>query len=104
MENEFSGNSDFFLRNINSKLIKDTHYFFLEVIGPRLYSQDDLHLLKQKVSKKFKIPLEIYVWSKPEVVVTPKGLAEYDTVAKEMLKLQGDTFRLEIQKLLDRSQ
>ncbi len=101
IKNEFSKSSDFFLTNLNSTIIENTYYFFPEVAGMRLFSQNDLQLLKQKLSETFNTPMEIYVWSKPGVVVTQHGYKSYDDHAGEMLRLQKDTFSNEIENLLN---
>jgi uncharacterized membrane protein len=103
LENEFSKSSDFFLTNINATFITDTCYFFLEVAGTRLFSKEDLYLLKGKLSEKFNKPLELYVWSKPEVIVSRHGYASYDDMARDIFKLRKDKFQKEIDKLLNAS-
>ena len=69
----------------NTSIIKKDYTFLIEISGTSPYNQADLIQLQDKLNRLSDKPVKVYVWFNHGVVVTDKGLASYEQLAKTQL-------------------
>ena len=103
LENQFESSEDYFLVNINSSVIDDRHYFLLEITGKRYFPSQETAEIQHRVSELIGKPVQIYVWSKPEIVATADGYTSYEATAREIFSHRKETYKKTIEKLIKSS-
>ena len=63
----------FTLVTTNVTYLDDKFHFLLEVTGPELYPPSNVEQLQSQLEEKFSIPLDLYAWSRVELVHGPEG-------------------------------
>ncbi|MBC2716575.1 MAG: TIGR00341 family protein [Desulfobacteraceae bacterium] len=104
LENQFDEYEDLFLVNINTSVIEGMHYFLLELAGNRYFSAEEVVDIEQKVSALIGKPVQIYAWSRPEVVATADGYASYESTVRDFFSKRRETYKQEIKKIIDMMQ
>lgn len=73
----------------------------VEISGPRLYGQEELVDLREKLSQTIEGPVKVYVRSKPEVVVTEEGYSSFEALREVFLERTETLHRKRIRKLIE---
>ena len=94
-------NNDYFLNSFNFKVINDEYHVVLDVVGPQLFSQPELHELKKKLSGNVVKPVKLFVRSRPEVVVGEDGFTSFEALKSEYSQQIESTSNQDIEKILD---
>lgn len=102
----FKNDEGFKIINVNVNFLDTTYHFLIEVVGPELYPQGRLDAVKNQLTEKFiDKAIELYVWSRPEVVLTPDGTRSFDEVYQNFAARQKenlpDKMMLLIESLTD---
>jgi len=100
----FKNRADLFLGSMSYAVVEGTYSFFIELTGTKIFSKDDVKELEQIVLKKVGQPVQLYVWSRPEVVVTPNGYVSYEDATGVFVKSREKRFRGKIEKILEFSE
>ena len=69
----FDRDDEFTLVSTNANYLDDKFHFLLEVTGPELYSPSNVEQLQAELEEKFSIPIDLYTWSRIELVHGPEG-------------------------------
>lgn len=102
IRNVFKNNDGFTIVNINATYLDDVFHLLLEVVGPEIYPRDKLDVLKEHVEEKFAdVSTKLYVWSRPEVVLTPNGAMSLAEVNKTFSARQRENLPDEMMPLLE---
>ena len=94
-------NSEYFLTNNIITLRDGTYHILVELTGPKLYTHEELAELREKLANLTGNELQIYVRSKPEVVLTQDGYTSFDQLQKKFLKQVGSVYKKEIDKMIE---
>ena len=96
------GSADgFAVVNINIAVMDDTLNFLAEVVGPRVYTREEVRQIEIELREEFEQPIRLYVLSRPEVVVTTDGMLTYEAMAAPFNKRQDKLFQEKLQHLMD---
>ena len=77
------------------------YHIMLELAGTRLYSPDEFALLRKKLANFTKDPVEIYVRSRPEVVLTENGYTSFRKLQDKFLEQAESLYEKEMKNLLE---
>ena len=69
----FDRENDFTLVNTNVTYLDDKFHFLLEIAGPELYPSPKIKELQSQLEQKFSDKVDLYAWSRIEVVHGPEG-------------------------------
>jgi hypothetical protein len=94
------GNSEFYLTNNDFSIRDGIYYVLVELTGPKLYSHEELAELRKKIAKITGDQLQVYVRSKPEVVLTQSGFTSFDKLKDKFLKQAGSVYKKEIAEII----
>jgi len=98
----FKDNDGFTIVNINATYLDDVFHLLLEVVGPGIYPRDKLDGLKANLERKFAdVPIDLYVWSRPEVVLTPNGFMSFAEVYQTFSARQKENLPDEMMPMLE---
>ncbi|MBT8368758.1 MAG: hypothetical protein KJP23_29030, partial [Deltaproteobacteria bacterium] len=92
---------DFYLANTDFSLRDGIYHVLVELTGPKLYSHEKLAELRKKLVKITGDQLQVYVRSKPEVVITQNGFTSFDKLQDKFLKQVGSIYKKEIDKIIE---
>ena len=87
--------------NINRTLRKGVYHFLIELTGPKLYTQAEFAVLKKKLVAMTTLSIQLYIHSRPEVVVTERGNTSFDKLQREFLEQTETLFREELEALAE---
>ena len=93
-------NSEYYLTNNDFSVRHGIYHVLVELTGPKLYSHAELAELRKKLSKITGDQLQVYVRSKPEVVLTQSGFTSFDKLQDKFLKEMGSVYKKEIDKII----
>jgi hypothetical protein len=93
-------NSEYSLTNNDFSIRDGIYHVLVELTGPKLYSHEELAELRKKVAKITGDQLQVYVRSKPEVVLTQSGFTSFDKLQDKFLKEMGSAYKREIAKII----
>ena len=93
--------SEYFLTNNIITLRDGTYHILVELTGPKLYSHEELAVLREKLANITGNQLQVYVRSKPEVVLTQSGYTSFDQLQEKFLKQIGSVYKREIDKIIE---
>ena len=93
-------NSEYYLTNNDFSIRDGIYHVLVELTGPKLYSHEELAELRKKVAKITGDQLQVYVRSKPEVVLTQSGFTSFDKLQDKFLKKMGSIYKKEIDKII----
>ncbi|OEU78221.1 MAG: TIGR00341 family protein [Desulfobacterales bacterium S5133MH4] len=80
---ELSRYPDVFLLRLYPSLREDRFRILVEVVGNGVITSKDLVKLEEGVSKKIGQPLEIYIWTRDDTVVTESGVVPFKAFLKK---------------------
>ena len=89
-------NNDFSVRD-------GIYHVLVELTGPRLYSHEELAELRKKLVNITGDQLQLYVRSKPEVVLTQSGYTSFDKLQDKFLQQAESIYNKEIKKIIEES-
>lgn len=78
--------SEYFLGNSDLSIREEIYHILIELTGQKIYSHDELIELRKKLSQITGKQVQVYVRSKPEVVVTEKGYTSFEELQDNFLK------------------
>jgi uncharacterized membrane protein len=100
----FKNDDGFKIININVNYLDAAYHFLLEVVGPTIYPQEKLNWVKKHLAEKFNDTIvELYVWSRPEVVLTPEGAMPFKEVYQSFAKRQRENLPDEMMPMIESS-
>ncbi|MEN8806636.1 MAG: TIGR00341 family protein, partial [Desulfobacterales bacterium] len=86
----FQNQGGFDIVNVNANYLDSKFHFLIEVVGPEIYPQEKLDAVRRQLAEKFTEAIDLYVWSRPEVVLTPNGAMPLDAVYHYFAKRQKE--------------
>ncbi len=93
-------NSEYYLTNNDFTIRDGIYHVLVELTGPKLYSHEKLAELRKKLTKITGDQLQVYVRSKPEVVLTQSGYTSFDKLQDKFLKEMGSVYKEEINEII----
>jgi hypothetical protein len=94
-------NSEYYLANNDFSIRDGTYHILVELTGPKLYSHEELAELRKELTNITGDQLQVYVRSKPEVVLTQSGFTSFDKLQDKFLKQAGSLYDKEIDKIIE---
>jgi archaellin len=94
-------NGEYYLANSDFSIRDGIYHVLVELTGPKLYSHEELAELRKKLAKITGDQLQVYVRSKPEVVLTQDGFTSFDKLQDRFLKQVGSVYKKEIDKIIE---
>lgn len=94
-------NSEYYLTNNDFSVRHGIYHVLVELPGPKLYSNAEFGELREKLSKITGDQLQVYVRSKPEVVLTQSGYTSFDQLQKTFLKQAESRSQKELGKIIE---
>jgi uncharacterized hydrophobic protein (TIGR00271 family) len=91
---------DYFLGHSDVSIREGTYHVLVELTGRKLYSHAELGELRKKLLKITGKQVQIYVRSKPEVVVTQSGDLSFDKIQDKLLKQAESLYQKKIDKII----
>ncbi len=102
LEDHFIGHEDIFLENTNGSFVDGCYCFLLELTGKRVFSDEEVKVLEQKLSEETAGKVKIYAWSRPGIVAVSDGYAPYDEVTSDFFSKRAETYKEEAEKLIEK--
>ncbi|MEN8757578.1 MAG: TIGR00341 family protein [Desulfobacterales bacterium] len=99
----FQNQGGFEIVNVNANYLDSKFHFLIEVVGPEIYPQEKLDAIRRQLAEKFTEAIDLYVWSRPEVVLTPNGAMPLDAVYHYFAKRQKENLPDEMMLFLETS-
>jgi len=99
----FQNQGGFDIVNVNANYLDSTFHFLVEVVGPEIYPQEKLDAVRRQLAEKFTEAIDLYVWSRPEVVLTPNGAMPLDAVYRYFAERQKENLPDEMMLMLESS-
>ena len=99
----FQNQGGFEIVNVNANYLDSKFHFLIEVVGPEIYPQDKLDAVRRQLAEKFTEAIDLYVWSRPEVVLTPNGAMPLDAVYRYFATRQKENLPDEMMLMLEAS-
>jgi uncharacterized hydrophobic protein (TIGR00271 family) len=93
-------NSEYSLTNNDFSIRDGIYNVLVELTGPKLYSHEELAELRKKLVRITGDQLQVYVRSKPEVVLTQSGFTSFDKLQDKFLKQAGSVYKNELDKII----
>lgn len=93
-------NSEYSLTNKDYSIRDGIYHVLVELTGPKLYSHEELAELRKKLAKITGDKLQVYVRSKPEVVLTESGFTSFDKLQDKFLKEMGSVYKKKIDEII----
>jgi uncharacterized hydrophobic protein (TIGR00271 family) len=92
----------FFITNINVNYLDEAYHFLLEVVGSSLFPQVRLDEINRHLAERFPDKtVNVYLWSRPEVVLTPAGAMSFETVYRQFAERQRENLPVGVMPGLD---
>jgi uncharacterized hydrophobic protein (TIGR00271 family) len=91
------------LININATHLDGKFHFLLEIIGPEAYPDQNVKTLELQLAKKYSESIEIYAWSRLEVVYGSEGPLSLTELQRSFSKRQKENIPEEIPMILEAS-
>jgi len=99
----FQNQGGFDIVNVNANYLDSTFHFLVEVVGPEICPQEKLDAVRRQLAEKFTEAIDLYVWSRPEVVLTPNGAMPLDAVYRYFAERQKENLPDEMMLMLESS-
>lgn len=93
--------SEYFLDHINITIRQGVFHVMVELSGRNLYSQAELVALRNKLLTIAENPVQVYVRSKPEVVLTQRGDSSFTKLQEKFLKDLDALYPGKMRKILE---
>ncbi len=90
-----------YLENFDFTLREDVYHVMLELVGPRLYTQEETIKLKERLVQNLNKKVRLYVRSRPEVFVTEDGTASFDVFKQDFRKKFRKKHTRDFEKILN---
>ena len=88
----FDNTDGYVISNVNVNYLDDAYNFLVEVVGPSIFPQAKLDAINSHLAKRFPDQtIEIYLWSRPEVVLTSGGAMPFETVFRQFAARQRES-------------
>lgn len=100
LKTEFN-KSDYFLGHSDVSIREGIYHVLVELTGRKIYSHAELVELRKKLLKITGKQVQVYVRSKPEVVVTQIGDSSFDKIQDKFLKQAESLYQKNINKILE---
>jgi hypothetical protein len=95
--------SEYFLGHSNLSIREGVYHVLVELTGRKLYSHAELIELRKKLLKIIGKKVQVYVRSKPEVVLTQSGDSSFDKLQDKFLKQTETLYQKKINKIIEES-
>jgi uncharacterized hydrophobic protein (TIGR00271 family) len=95
--------SEYFLGDINISIRQGIYHVLVELTGRNFFTQAELLELRKKLSKLTGNKIQVYVRSKPEVVLTQNGDWSFEKLQEKFLKEMDSLYQGKINKILEES-
>jgi len=93
--------SEYYLTNNDFSIRDGTYHILVELTGPNLYSHEELAELRKNLTKITGDQVQVYVRSKPEVVLTQDGFTSFEKLQKTFLKQAESRSQKEMGKIIE---
>ena len=103
LKSAFAQDGAYELVNINATLLDGRLRFLLEIVGPQPYPPQDVKKLENLLTQKHAEPIDIYAWSRIEVVNSSKGAIPLMELTHKFNERQRKNLPEEIPMMLDTS-
>ncbi len=88
----FDSPQGYAITNVNANYLDDAYHFLVEVVGPSLFPQARLDDINRHLAQRFPDEtIDIYLWTRPEVVLTPDGAMPFETVYRQFAGRQTES-------------
>ncbi len=101
IKEKFNGDADFHLLNTNATYLDGRFHILLEVVGAGIYPKERVARLKRLLVDKYGREVDVFVLSRPEVVVTPNRLLSLDEMNQYYIGKQEELMRKEVSQMLE---
>jgi uncharacterized hydrophobic protein (TIGR00271 family) len=101
LDRAFQTDADFHLVHTNATHLDGRFHFLLEVVGAGIYPREEVARLKKRLVDKYGQAVDLFVLSRPEVVVTPDRLLPLYKVNEYYVGKQEKQMREEIARMLE---
>jgi hypothetical protein len=95
--------SEYFLGHSDVSIREGIYHVLVELTGRKLYSHTELVELRKKLLKIIGKQVQVYVRSKPEVVLTQSGDSSFDKLQEKFLKQSESLYQKKINKMIEES-
>jgi len=93
--------SEYFLGHHDLSIREGIYHVLVELTGRKLYSHPELVELRKKLSNITGKQVQVYVRSKPEVVLTQSGDSSFDKLQDKFLKQAKSLYQNELNKIVE---
>jgi len=93
--------SDYFLGHSDVSIREGIYHVLVELTGRKIYSHAELVELRKKLLKITGKEVQVYVRSKPEVVVTQSGDSSFDKIQDKFLRQAESLYKKKINKIIE---
>ena len=100
LQTEFD-NSEYFLDQTNITMRQGMYHVLVELTGRNLFSHKELLDLRKKLLEFAEVPVQVYVRSKPEVVITQSGDSSFRKLQDKFSRQLDSLYQGNIKKLLE---
>ena len=98
----FENTDGYVITNINVNYLDEAYHFLLEVVGASLFPQERLDDINRHLAERFPDKaINVYLWSRPEVVLTPAGAMPFETVYRQFAERQQENLPVGVMPGLD---
>ena len=101
IDQEMKVDADFHLLHTNATHLDGRFHFLLEVLGAGIYPKEGVARLKKLLVDKYGQEVDLYVLSRPEVVVTPDRFLPLDKINEYYVGKQRKKLREEVARMLE---
>jgi hypothetical protein len=95
--------SEYFLGHSDVSIREGIYHVLVELTGRKLYSHTELVELRKKLLEIIGKQVQVYVRSKPEVVLTQSGDSSFDKLQEKFLKQSESLYQKKINKMIEES-
>jgi hypothetical protein len=95
--------SEYFLGHSDLSIREGIYHVLVELTGRKLYSHAELVELRKKLLKITGKQVQVYVRSKPEVVLSQSGDSSFDKLQDKFLKQAESLYQKKINKMIEES-
>ncbi len=99
----FAKDVDYELVNINATCLDGRFQFLLEIVGPNVYPAQEVKVLENVLTHKFGEPMDIYAWSRIEMVHGSKGPISLSELTRSFSERQKENLPAELPLMLEAS-
>jgi hypothetical protein len=97
----FDRNEAYELVAVNATQLDGKLHFLLEITGPTLYPRKDLEALENELTQKHSEPIDLYAWSRIEVIHGPQGFRSLRDLNRYFGARQKENLPGELEAMLE---